>query len=231
MLRYLRIKKRKNLKYIVYREKKKMFDKNCKEKYIPKKKNLLILGQHSSGKTKEFEKIRKKINEIYPKNKIVVLKGKESLSDWLQKNIKEQDKVNFINLKESNLEQEDIEKIEKNINKQYIKIQILVEKAKNNVVIIDDIDALTGKKLEIMKDIMRVAKVTIATAKDVNSIDKTIYKTLEKKLTTIKLTTSVSYDATYVLFAAIVVILAVTGNTELALLIMAGRYVLRGKQK
>lgn len=236
MIRYLRVKKRKcsnsnTIHYLVFREKEKTldgrFENKAKEKYIPKKQNLLLLGENASGKTKEFTKIKKKIDKIYPKNQILIFEGKESLADWLYKNIKDDD----ISLIFKELNEEEKIKIEKEAKKQYIKLQILKEKAKNNIILIDDIDMLAGKKLEIMKDLVRVSKVVIATAKNEHTIDRTIFTTLQKKeYNAVRLTTKVSFDATYYLFAAVIVALLVTGNYELSLFVMMGRYLLKEKK-
>lgn len=235
MIRYLRVKKRKVSNcvnhYLVFREKNKRldgrFENKAKEKYIPKKQNLLILGENAAGKTKEFNKIKKKIDKIYPKNDILIFEGKESLSDWLNKNLKDDD----IGLIFKDLTEEEKIKVEKEAKKQYIKLQILKEKAKNNILLIDDIDMITGKKLEIMKDLVRVSKVIIATAKSEQTIDKTILRTLQnKKYNAIKLTTRVSFDATYYLFAAMIVAMLLTGNYELSIIVMMGRYLLKEKK-
>ena len=233
MIQYLQLKKRSTSKnkFIVFREKAKKFDKKVKETYISKKQSLMLYGMSASGKTKEIQKIIKGKDEIWKDENFLILDAKNSISEWIQKNIKNTDLQDFGENKEEEFEELGLE-IEKELNKQYVKIQMLIEKSKGAIVIIDDIDKLTGKKLEIAKDILRNSKQYIATAEDELSIHKTIKNIISKKSTKeISLSTDSSYDVTNVLIAMFMIALFVTGQSELAMLVMVARYMMKGKGK
>jgi uncharacterized protein YgfB (UPF0149 family) len=229
MFRYLKFKKKKycNKRFIYLIEKKRKWHNKEKKKYISKKSSFVIEGLHASGKTRELLKIHEKKYDIWSeKENFILIKASDSLSDWLNKNIDKKTKETFINEHKENIE------IIENIRKQHIKIAQLIFKAENGIVLIDDIDKLSGKKKEIVKDLIKVSKITIATATEYKDIDKTIEKLLKSKnIELIQLTTDASYDATFVLFAIFVVMLFAAGQHELAILVMAGRYAMKGIQK
>ncbi len=230
MVKYFKLKGSKTSKYksLVFREKPKKFSKKCKETYIKKTESLIITGMHSSGKTRELQKIIKNKDLIYKKTKFIILKGTDSLSDWFTHNIDDDDIYTYLN---QYTEDEKIV-IEKEMKKQYMKIEVLKNKAKNSVLIIDDIDRLSGKKTEVVKDLVRDSRIVIATAKELLEIDRTINSLLHyKKYREISLGTSQSYDATNILFVMILMGMVATGAYELAVLIMAGRYALKGKER
>jgi len=232
-MQFLQFKKTKNAntKFIVLREKKRKFDKKVKETYISKKNNLIIYGLNASGKTKELNKVWNARKEIWNKDKFIKLDAFESLTEWINNNIKTHEKDLFEEENRKMFEEENID-ISKEINKQYIKIKILKEKAKNGIIFVDDVDKLTGKKLEIAKDIIRDAKQTIMTATDELSINKTIlYLNRKTKTKEINLKTTSSYDATNMLIVIAILGMFVTGQTELAVLIMIARYAMKGKGK
>lgn len=79
--------------------------------------------------------------------------------------------------------------------------------------------------------LIRNCKRFIITAKDENSMNKTIsgiIKARKKKLEVVSLSSKASVDATNVLFVIFVLTLFATGLHELALLVTAGRLALRG---
>lgn len=217
-------KKKSNTHSLILREKKDKFDKNYKETYIKKTLSLMIIGLHSSGKSKELKKIWKQRKELYPKvNDFIYLNALDSFSEWYQVNIKELDRVIFLN------KQEDEANI--NIKDQYIKIQNLVDKSKGAILFIDDIDLLRGKKKEIVKDMLKSCKIVISTAKEKKNIDKTIDNILyTKKYQEIHLASIVSYDATNIIFFGAMATMMATGMHELAIGIMGVRYLMGGKK-
>ena len=117
------------------------------------------------------------------------------------------------------------------MKKQYVKFEALVEKAKKSVLIIDDIDKITGKKLELTKDLIRNCKRYVVTAKVEDNINRTIRNIMFKrrmKISTVQLTSKASVDATNILFAIFILGLFVGGLPEMAMLVMAGRMVTKG---
>lgn len=230
-LKYFKIAKKKNrsTKFLAFRIKPKKYSKKCKEIYVSKKKNIVIIGAHASGKSKELNKIIKQSSLIFSKNKAIVLKAQEPLSDWYN-NITNQDKQELLLNQE--LSEEEKITIENNINKSYVKAMTLINKSKNAIIYIDDIDLLSGRKVEIVKDILKVCKIAVVTAKNEQDINKSIYYLLQKKgMQLLSLDSSTSYDATNILFVMFVLAMLATGQHELALLVMAGRYTLKGTQK
>jgi hypothetical protein len=230
MIRYLRIKKNKNTdkKYIIFRERNKKYSKKVKETYISKKKSILIRGLHASGKTREFEKILKEKESLYKNKEFIVLRGNESFTDWYNKNIKKKDIVKV--LEDEELTEEEREVLEADIKKAHIKAHTLIKKADKAVLIIDDIDLVSGKKLEILKDMLKVCSVFVATCKQEDEINKTLLSIMKNKsYTLISLSSKEAYDATNILFMMFIVSLFATGNYSLAMLVMAGRYALKGQ--
>jgi len=233
MIQYLQIKAHKasKNKFIVFRERNKKFDKKVKETYIPKKKCLAIYGMQASGKTKEIKKVWEARKKIWSRDIFITLSAGDSLSEWFHKNLKETDKNKYTEENYEEFEEQGIN-IDKEINKQYIKLHMLTNKSRNAIVFIDDIDNLTGKKLEVAKDILRECKQFVITAEDEINIDKTLRNIINKKETKeINLATDVSYDATNILIAVFILTLFVTGQQELAMLVMVARYMTKGKGK
>jgi len=230
VVRYFKLKGNQTSKYksLVFREKPEKFSKKCKEIYIKKTESLIITGMHSSGKTREINKIIKNREVIYKNTKFIILKGTDSLSDWFIHNINDEDVENHLN----GFDEDEKIVLEKEIKKQYMRVEILKTKSKNSILIIDDLDKLNGKKKEIVKDLIRDSKVVIATAKELIEIDRTISSLLHyKKYKEISLGTNQSYDATNILFVMILMGMVATGAYELAVLIMAGRYAIKGKDR
>ncbi|MFK0359277.1 hypothetical protein ACISIO_09390, partial [Campylobacter coli] len=133
-------------------------------------------------------------------------------------------------------EKENAKLILKNLDtwKKYLKIIAYVEKPKNSYCRIDNLDKLTGKQLEMVKDLLTCFKRFITTAKDEMSINNTIggiLKGRRKRLEVIALSSKALLDATNALFVIFGLSLFEPGLHELALLVTAGRTALRGMQK
>lgn len=223
MIKYFRIKKRDDGNYLYLREKHKKFDK-AKETYLSKKQNLLITGIEASGKSARLHTVIKSADLLWKEEKII-FKATDSLSEIIHKNLPDEKEARCL------LISEDGEELDLDTSKQYIKFQALVEKAKASILIIDDIDKLQGKKLELTKDLIKNCKRYVATAKSEDSINRTIYNLMTKKkqeIIRVQLTSSASVDATNILFALFVLSLFVAGMPEAAMLIMAGRFAMKG---
>jgi len=230
MVKYFRIKSRKDTskKLIIFRERPKKYSKKIKETYISKKQSIIITGMHASGKTKELKKLFKNKESIFKHNKFVWISATDSLADWLNQNIKNKDVIEFL----ESLSEEERTEVEENIKKQHIRIKNLINKTSKAVLFIDDIDRLQGKKKEVVKDLIKVSSLVICTAKSIRDIDKTIMAILHrKKYQEVTLSSEQSYDATNVLFVMMIITMVIIGNYELAFLIMAGRYALKGVSK
>jgi len=214
-------------RYLVWTQKKRKWADRSKEKYISKKKSFVIEGAHASGKTREIEKIRRRAGEVWTGRPVIYLRATDSLADWFNKNLTKDDEAALIQANP-----DDAEEIAANIKKQHIKIAQIVNKSADAVLLVDDIDKLAGKKKEIVKDLIRVSPVVVCTTSDYKEIDNTIERQLKNKgVEVLKMSSDASYDATYILFALFVLSLVMAGQPELAILVMAGRYAMKGVQK
>ena len=228
MIQYFRFRKRTdNTKVLYFREKRSIFDKKIKEKYISKRKSIIILGVEASGKSKLLTRLVENIDLLFPRNLKIIFKATDNLAEILHKNLDGDEETQKL-LITKNTEEEEIEILD--IKKQYIKIEALKKKAKDNIVIVDDVDRLTGKKLEITKDLIRNCKVFIITAKSEDKINRTLRNIMQKKrkIERIQLKSESSVDATNILFAMFVVWLLIAGLHEAAMLVIAGRLLAKG---
>ena len=232
MLRFLRFKKIPGKKYrsIIYREKYR-YSNDMKERYISKKISLLIYGLETSGKSKELNKIYNNKELIFDmsKYKTIFIHSTDSLAEIFFNNIDDSDIDDYI----LSLSDEKQIEAEKNINKQFIKIEVLKHKANKSFLFVDDIDKITGKKLEILKSLVRNCKKIYATAQSDKTIHKTIYKMIEnKKFNSINLKTTNSFDATNYALIALMVPFAIAGQYGVVMmLLLANRYLDKGMSK
>jgi nucleoside-triphosphatase THEP1 len=230
VVQYLRLKpnKSKTSKSILFRERNKVYSKRYKEKYIPKKHSILITGLEASGKSKMLLKLYEEKNNVYPKAKgFLFIKCTDNLTDWFR-NFDDGDVNDYL----ETLDEDEVMSIEKDLKKQYMKIQILVNTAKEKIVFIDDIDMVSGKKREVLKDILRVSKLVIVTAKDDKNMDKSIVNFFYRhEHTIIPLGTQGSYDATNYIFVTLLVAMLASGAYEVAAFIMMLRYGMKGVSK
>ncbi|ENB1880149.1 hypothetical protein ABHE30_001856 [Campylobacter coli] len=201
-----------------------------KETYISKKSDILITGINASGKSKRLNSFLQNAKDLWKKEHVIFFHATDSLSEIFHRNLDNDDETKrLIYGENANLNLENLD-----TSKNYLKIIALVEKSKNSTLIIDDLDKLNGKKLEMAKELLRNCKRFIATAKDEISINKTIggiLKSRRKKLEIVSLSSKASIDATNALLVLFVLALFATGLYELALLVTAGRIAMRGMQK
>ncbi|MDD5360434.1 MAG: hypothetical protein PHI02_09270 [Sulfurovaceae bacterium] len=232
MIQYLRIKQKANTnkKYIIHRKRSAKFSKDLKEIYVPKTKSIFLFGLAGAGKTKEFEKIYKNRFEIWTqKQEFIRISCILSLSDILNENVNQDDKNSYLL---DTIDDDEYIINSKELNKQYQQINLLVQKARKAICFIDDIDKLSGKKLEVIKDIIKNSKQIILTASEKKNINKTILLSLERKKSyEIELNTDASYDITNYLIAFVMIICVVFGLYELAGFTFALRYMMKEKGK
>lgn len=227
MIRYFRFKSQKNnpKKDIILREKKNVFDKNPKETYISKKGNIVLFGISASGKTKKLDSILSEAPNIW-RDSIIYLKATDAISEIFSRNLESEKETRALILDSA-----EGEEVEIDTGKHYFKAHALAEKAKKSVVIIDDCDKLTGKKLELTKDLIKNCKRFVITTTSEKSLNPTllrIIKSKKNKTSYIQLSSKAALDASNVLFLGFVVILLVSGAHEMAIIIMAGRFLMRG---
>lgn len=184
--------------------------KNQKEIYVRKSQNLIIEGFSASGKSLIFNKFLEKGTLLY-KLHLIYLKSTDSLSDIFYNN----------GITKAELEGEFCTSK---------KEQLLIAKAKNSLLIVDNVDKFTGKKLELLKSLVRECKKYIFTTLNETTINPTIRKITRKKSEAqiVALTSLASKDATNYLFVAFICLIALLGFYEVAILITAGRLAMRG---
>ncbi|ELY5601803.1 hypothetical protein ACLK9T_001774 [Campylobacter coli] len=197
--------------------------------FISKKSDILITGINASGKSKRLNSFLQNAKDLWKKEHVIFFHATDSLSEIFHRNLDNDDETKrLIYGENANLNLENLD-----TSKNYLKIIALVEKSKNSTLIIDDLDKLTGKKLEMAKELLRNCKRFIATSKDEISLNKTIggiLKSRRKKLEIVSLSSKASIDATNALFVLFVLTLFATGLHELALLITAGRIAMRSSK-
>lgn len=229
MLRFFRAKKTKyNYKAIVFRVKKRYSNK-MSEKSIPKKKSILIYGLEGSGKSKELKKLWRERLNIYRLKSFIFISSTDSLSEIIYNHVETLHVKKYID----SLPADKRKEAALHENKQFFKIEVLKFISKDCALFIDDIDRFAGKKLEILKELVKKSKVTIASAKYEKSINKTVFNILNhKKFTSVELSTKSSYDVTnYILISALLPF-ALTGNYMVVMmLLLANRYLDRGVGK
>ncbi len=141
--------------------KKNLFGKvKQKEKYIKKKPVMVIVGAKGSGKTRELKKFLKWSYSLYD-CKAIYIDVIEPIGDWY---------------KRAGLENKDLKGL-----KRFEKDNLLVERCKNKVVLIDNVDHTTKTKISIIKRLISVSKIVIISCENIKKIDMSIYNELRKK--------------------------------------------------
>jgi hypothetical protein len=218
MIKYLQIHRPKGRSTALrLREKADPFAKDVKETYIQKGGIIEIFGVHASGKSRYITRIKEASKELW-RFPSVYIRATDSLSDITSRNLGEAGKVS------QPLDEDDAP---------LDKIDLLKEKASKSVLIIDDLDKITGKKLDIVKDLMRVAKRIVYTAQSETSLNKTVISIMYRrkmKKHTINLSSNASYDASNWFLVALVAALALSGMSEAAVLVVMARLALKGTQ-
>ncbi len=235
MIQYFKFKLKPNGSRVLYlRQKANVHDK-AKETYISKKGSLLIFGIEASGKSHKLATIVRNADALWAKETKIIFKASDSLSEILYKNLdndEETQKLLVTSPLSINCVGDDGEEVEVfDVKKQYIKFEALQEKAKKSVLIIDDLDKVTGKKLELTKDLLRNCKRFVITARSEENINRTLRNIMFKrkmKITRVQLSSKASVDATNILFGMFIVGLFVGGLPEVAMLVMAGRMITKG---
>lgn len=231
-MKYFKFKKQPNGHRVLYlREKNNIYDKP-KETYISKKGSLMIFGIEASGKSHKLATIVRNADALWAKETKIMFKATDSLSEILHKNLDGDEETQKLLITDVS-QIEDVEDLSElyDVKKQYVKFEALSEKAKTSVLIIDDLDKVTAKKLELTKDLLRNCKRFVITAKSEESINRTLRNIMFKrkmKISKVQLTSKASVDATNILFGMFIVGLFVGGLPEVAMLVMAGRLLTKG---
>ncbi|NPB07219.1 MAG: hypothetical protein GXO03_06425 [Aquificae bacterium] len=132
------------------------------ERYVKKGPVLIVQGGFCSGKTRELKKIEKYAKELYGKEAVYIPVG-EALTNWY---------------KRAGLQKEELKGLT-----QFEKNEKLIQRCKGKVVVLDDIDRAESKvKTEVVKWLIRVAKVAVVSCRDVKKVHPSLEYELRKKL-------------------------------------------------
>jgi hypothetical protein len=246
MIKYFSIKqrtnpetnKRKRNTEVYFREKKTRRSKKEKATYISKSKNILITGEVASGKTKELHKLYNQKENIYNSSRrnfnFIYFNCNISLSEILdifeENQENKNQKIDIKDLQEhiNNIEDEEETKDKKTM---YKRIQLLEQFSKGAILFVDDIHKATGRKLETLKHLLKNCKLWVVTAKSSHNINQNLQKSMRLKFDdtyyNFTLATTQAVDATNILFIIFIIFLIALGQTDMAILLMAGRFMLK----
>lgn len=186
---------------------------------ISKKKNILITGDHDSGKTKSLNKLYEHALDIWGGQ--AKTKGKlyfdylQPIGEWYDSPAL----AHWYTKKTGHLWHR---------LKNYEKAKLLPQYCKENKVILflDNADRLTGRKLSIAKQCILSAKITIATVQAENQLPPSIRRVLlDSSPQFLRLSSELAYDATNVLIWVLIAACISAGMWEAAI-ILGGMKVL-----
>lgn len=210
-----------------FQHKNKKFGELLSSKHIGNTKNILISGGYGSGKSRIIYRLWKERRNIWGANRgFVRLSGLATIAEMTE-NATLRDFYNAIP-KSDNPELIDFfnanEGREFKRLRQHERIEnlILYVKHNNTVLIIDDGNRLTNRKLEIAKKCIEHCKIfVIATSEEQRLATSLRTVVMHANLEHIRLDTKASYDMTSVLVYLIIAAAAVGGWYELAV-VMGG---------
>lgn len=221
MIKYFRVKEEKNKNYtsIIYREKNHTRENNAKkEVYIQKKKPVLITGDGDSKKSYYLEKVYKKERQIWKKRgKALFFSAFSPISYWF-----EQEPIKIF------VGEDKYKKLSPATREKKL-IEYCTEQ--KPVIFIDDLQKLTGRKLQIAKKCINATSNFWATSTSENKIPISIRQSiLRTKPQIFSLHSRASYDMTTPLVWGFVVIMFFIGMPEVGLL-AGGAKMLSGGRK
>jgi Cdc6-like AAA superfamily ATPase len=248
MIKYFSIKqraKKENHSYntkrcveVYFREKKTRQSKKEKSTYISKNKNILITGEVASGKTKELHKLYNQKENIYNStkrtNNFIYFNCNISLSEILdifEENLENTNQQ--IDIKDIQHHIENIEDQEETTDKRtmYKRVKELEQYSNGAILFVDDIHKASGRKLETLKHLLKNCKIWVVTAKSSHNINQNLQKSMRLKFDdtyyNFTLPTTQAVDATNILFIIFIIFLVTIGQTDMAILLMAGRFMLK----
>jgi hypothetical protein len=193
------------------------------EKSISVKKPILICGRAASGKTRWLKRMIVNAPQIWTKltAPVIYLEANEAVTEW-----REQDPI-VEWWKKSNPDKEwrKIPNPKKN--------KVLLDYVSQNWTIIfaDNIDRLTGRKLDLVKEMLKESKskIWICSAVAENRINPSLRNFIIKSNPqTFTLNSPVAYDATNALTILACVIFVIIGWFQVAIILAGMRMAARG---
>lgn len=208
-----------------FEEKTQKFGKLVSSKYIKKTQNILISGGYHSGKSRIINKIWRDRREIYGKGvEFIKLSGFGTIAEYVEKPIL-RDFYNSIPKKRT--EKELIDFFNDNEGREFKRLRqhekienlILFVKYHKTILVIDDGQKLTNRKLEIVKRcIENCYRFVISTSEEQRLSTALRTMVIGSDTQHIRLNTKASYDATAIFIYFLIAVCAVGGWYEMALI-------------
>lgn len=212
---------------VYFEHKSKKFGNLISSRHIGRTRNILISGGYNSGKSKIVYKFWQARKEIWGKDRgFIKLSGLGTIAEYTDTPTLR----NFYNAIPKGDNAELIEFFNSNEGREFKKLRqhekienlILYIKHNNTVLIIDDANRLTNRKLEIAKRCIEHCKLFVVATSEEQRLATSLRTVIMNANTEhIRLDTKASYDMTAVLIYLIIVATAVGGWYELAL-VMGG---------
>lgn len=169
-----------------------------------KKKVVLFVGLHDSGKTRVLNKLYERAKDVWScqmkigkivEQRFIFISCKDSIAHWRI----------FNNVKEKSIAGN----------------EELVNISKNAIVFVDDIDSLSSVKLQLLKRILSDAFRIVSTAKDETHINPSIRNIILRKDVQIhRLKTEVSFDSTGMFMWFLTALFGIAGQYEIMTLLV-----------
>ena len=204
------------------------FGEVIEEQHISIRRNILIAGQHGSGKTRWIERLRDNAGRIWASRtaKPLFLQAVMSVSDWTTGKHLETWWPDYCT--RTGGDDRHWKKLSAGERQRALPLYLSDTGA---VLFIDDSHKLTGKKLDIAKRCVMDAKVWVITAADEVRIAPSLrHEVLKAGPQIFRLSTQVAYDSTKMLVWLGILVAGFVGSPELAA-ILAGLNMLATGRK
>jgi hypothetical protein len=189
------------------------------EKCLSIKRDILITGPNASGKTRWLTKFHEKANEVWNKKEVMFIRAVEPMHAWYGdervKNYAEAEGKTWSKLQS------------------FDRVEMLVQWVKNTkaVLIIDDLQMLGSRKLDIIRKIIMEAGILVCGAFAEQRIPITLRLLIDSRNPQkVNLKSDAAYDSTNLVMWFVVLICIATGAWQIAAII-TGMKVLGGGKR
>ena len=230
MIKFLKLKRTKRVRKktgktitrALYIEKTYKMGKVVLEKNIATNQPVLVCGKHAAGKTRWLRRLYANANEIWSKQQSIPLyfDSNSGVSEW-------KDHESIRAWWDCNNEK----KWEKLTG--HKKERIIIDYVADiwTVVFVDNMDRLSGRKLDLVKRVLQSSKskIWVASSTAENRIGPSLREMVLKPATqTFYLTSPAAYDGTNILVMTACVIFLIMGHIEIAVLLGFFKVLARG---
>lgn len=230
MIKYLKVKRTKRARkdgskatHIFYMEKDSKKGAVITEKSISNKKPILICGKAASGKTRWIKRMIANAKEIWPKltAPVISIETNETIAEW-------RDQTPIVEWWQKNNPENEWKKLP---NPKRNKVLIEYFSQNWTIVFIDNIERLSGRKLDLVKEILKESKskIWVCSATAENRINPSLRNFITKSNPqTFTLNSPVSYDATNVVVALACVVFVAVGWYQVAAVLAGFKMMSKG---